>query len=840
MSAARESCLRRRTAAGEPIVYWQLGKLWEERYDIADRPMEGRMDPFFFVTKTKNFIPHEYPCRTEFRRTHGGRRPQPPVDFEAERWWFPFASPRVDLSGFWFRPTRIGSWARTFVNARHAGAAMLRLSTCGGAILFVNGEEAGFMAPYARNLEAREDFAVDLNAGLNEIRIYFDDLAERDARFYFQLDYLAGPEIETAVPVPIAGEDAAAIEAILEGMRFDRTAYFGQDVTILFPSPLPLALAAHVEVEGDFMSAEHFDHDFDLARGATTLELGSSGRMPADFRHFRITFRTGGFSVARTLGVEICHTGRQGEAPATIEGRIAEALAEVAGHSERDTVRAFARLALGQGGEDTEAMISAMLPVIEDCHDCADFVLVPLIFACARWGGLLSPELRDRIEHAVLGYRYWMDEPGNDVQWYFSENHALLFHTAAYLGGALFPDAVFVRSGRSGADQMKVGEERVRAWLDHFERWEMAEWNSVPYFPIDLKGLTALAACAPDAAIRERAKAAIIRLVEIVARSAHHGMLTGSQGRSYEHTLRPGRSVELSGIARLLWGRGWYGRRFHALPLLAVCMRDHGLRIPEELAKVALHESDKAQEWTFCQGENRFAALYHYKTRDTALGTIAHYRPGAWGYQETVLHLRLGTKPEAQIWINHPGEVIQFGYGRPSFWGGWGTLPRVHQYRDLAVLDFDIQDGQPDFTHAWFPVEEFDESGIDGKLAFARSGNGLALLTGNVALEQIEEGPTAGMELRMAGRRGRWIVRLSDTAREGGLEGMRRRFDGLSVREGRSGALLVTDPDYGEIIFEEDGIVRAEGRILRPSDWSIRGDATYLDIPERGARRTAS
>ncbi|MGO7565441.1 hypothetical protein ACC754_41100, partial [Rhizobium johnstonii] len=50
-----------------------------------------------------------------------------------------------------------------------------------------------------------------------------------------------------------------------------------------------------------------------------------------------------------------------------------------------------------------------------------------------------------------------------------------------------------------------------------------------------------------------------------------------------------------------------------------------------------LHQADDAQEWTFSQGENRFAALYHYKTRDTALGTIAHYRPGAWGYQETVL-----------------------------------------------------------------------------------------------------------------------------------------------------------------------------------------------------------
>lgn len=84
-------------------------------------------------------------------------------------------------------------------------------------------------------------------------------------------------------------------------------------------------------------------------------------------------------------------------------------------------------------------MISAMLPVIEDCHDCADFVLVPLLFAYTRWSDLLSPALRDGIEHAVLNYRYWMDEPGNDVQWYFSENHALLFHTAAYLGGRLSP-----------------------------------------------------------------------------------------------------------------------------------------------------------------------------------------------------------------------------------------------------------------------------------------------------------------------------------------------------------------------------------------------------------------
>jgi hypothetical protein len=81
---------------------------------------------------------------------------------------------------------------------RTSGAARLRLRTCGGAILFINGQEAGWMAPYGRNLKPTEEFEVALEAGRNDIRIWFDDLAERDARYYFQLDYLAGPAVSHA------------------------------------------------------------------------------------------------------------------------------------------------------------------------------------------------------------------------------------------------------------------------------------------------------------------------------------------------------------------------------------------------------------------------------------------------------------------------------------------------------------------------------------------------------------------------------------------------------------------------------------------------------------------
>lgn len=624
--------LRRPLPAGAPIAYWQLGATAEQRYDVPDQPMQGEMDPFFFLTKHKNFIPHEYPCRTVFAKERRGKRPEPMGEFAPVHNWLPFGAPRIDLSGFWFRPTTLGTWARTFLTSETPGWATLRLGTCGGAILFVNGKEVGWMADYVRNLEAKREFSIDLDAGANELKIWFDDLAERDARYFFQRDYVAGPSVSQALPVPLDGLIAAAVEAALDNMHFAKPAYKAGSVALLTGAPLPATADVSVKIAGDFMSSESFALRTRLEAGAARLPLAETEDLPADFRHFEVTLNVGGFAATRVFGVEICHAERQGRlAPVALDARIAEALDEVSEHAEADTVRALARLASRRAGAETDRMILDMLPAIEDCHDCADFILVPLLWSRKAFVDGIAPDVLGRIDGAILGYRYWMDEPGNDVQWYFSENHALLFHTAAYLGGALLPKGRFVRSGRTGTEQSKVGLERVRAWLDHFEKWEMAEFNSAPYFPIDLKGLTTLMALAPDADVRERASAAIVRLLEIVARSAHHGVLTGAQGRSYEHTLRAASSLELSSIARMLWGTGYYGRRFQALPQLALCLRDHGLRLPVELQAVATYNHADAQKWCFAQGQDRIAKLYHYKTSDYAMGTAAHYRWNEWG-----------------------------------------------------------------------------------------------------------------------------------------------------------------------------------------------------------------
>ena len=632
---------------GTSFGAWRVSPIAETRFDLPDTSMAGGMDSAFFLTRNRNVIPHEYPCRTAFAAAFRDRRPEvrSAPDFTTNH--LCFEAPDLDLSGFWFRPTRIAAWAKTRLVAAAEGTARFRLSTCGGAVLFVNGREAGFLAPYLRNQERSIEIVAQMPEGTSELEIFLDDLAERDTRFAVRLDWLDGPPARAVPPFEADPVAVAEVEAALAAMHFERPSLASGEIRLVLPVPLPRDARATLHVAEEMgATGSRPAGSAHLPASAPTAVLARAEDLPAGFRTLAVSLEADGFAASRKLGLEVVRGGEA--APADLPARIAEALHHVAEHGEPDSVTALARLALGRTGAATEALIERDLGPIADCWDCADFALVPLLWARRRYGSSLSPTLRAQIDATAAGYRYWLDEPGNDVQWYFSENHALLFHTAAYLAGDSLPETRFTRSGRTGAEQSAVGRDRVRAWLDHFERWEMAEFNSAPYFPIDLKGLCALFALAPDADIAARAGRGIARLVEIVANSAHQGVLTAAQGRSYEHSLCPAAALELSSVARLLWGKGGFGSRFHCLPLLALCLRDHGLVLPD-LAARAFWAGDGAQEWCFRQGENGFTGLYHYKCRAFAIGSAARYRWGEWGYQETLIHARLGEDPQAQI-----------------------------------------------------------------------------------------------------------------------------------------------------------------------------------------------
>ncbi len=816
-------------AAGHPLPYWQVTPLTETAYDVADAPMEGEMDSTFFLTRDKNIIPHTYPCRTAYIAEVRGREPEPTFspDWTTARNVLPMGSPFLDLSGFWFRATRLTGWARTAVRAKTAGTARLKLGICGAARLFVNGTAAGWLAPATRNAMDEAEFDVPLVPGTNEIEVWFEDLAERDAVLRIQLTWISGPEAEAACPFDADPKVVWAVEAAIEAMHLDRKHYDNDEIWLVLPVSFPGPVSGDLIVAGHFMSHDRQKFPIEISAGAMRVKLTHSGNLPADYRYFHIDIVCEGFSTGATLGAEVTNRSASGAAPTTQADRCAEALAWIAENAESNTQTALACLDLGRPADlaKAEQIITRELEGIERCFDCADFALVPLIWGRIVYAERLPETLRQRIDAAMLAYRYWMDEHGNDVQWYFSENHALLFHTAAYLAGQHLAEARFVRSGRTGREQSDAGRDRLRGWFDHFEVAEMAEFNSAPYFPIDFKGLTALYALAPDADIRERAERAIVRLITIIADLSHHGVVTGAQGRSYEHSLCATDTLELTGIARLLWGLGGYGAHVNCLAQFALCVRDHSLALPDLKDRADWSDGD-TQEWMYWQGRDAFARLYHHKSAETALGSAALYRWREWGYQETLIHARIGRDPRAQIWINHPGELVQSGYGRPSFWGGCASIPRVQQYRDLAIVKFYGIAPQPDFTHAWFPTACFDEWFVDGDRASARSGAGCVAIRGTGTLKLQSAGGSSGNELRLAGRDGLWVVRLGRGAE---ITDFAARH-ALDVTHDDDGTLRIEDSDYGPVVFAANGEVRAEGRTLDPRTWTREGERRILPL----------
>ncbi|MFN2283834.1 MAG: hypothetical protein ACK2UQ_05400, partial [Anaerolineae bacterium] len=84
--------------------------------------------------------------------------------------------------------------------------------------------------------------------------------------------------------------------------------------------------------------------------------------------------------------------------------------------------------------------------------DCADFVIQGLlrIMVWEREQQHLSPQINALMKDAVLGFKYWVDEPGDTVMYMGSENHRLLFHVAEWLAGQLFPTEEFTNSRQRG------------------------------------------------------------------------------------------------------------------------------------------------------------------------------------------------------------------------------------------------------------------------------------------------------------------------------------------------------------------------------------------------------
>ena len=123
-------------------------------------------------------------------------------------------------------------------------------------------------------------------------------------------------------------------------------------------------------------------------------------------------------------------------------------------------------------------ILDKALDRIDTRLDCADFIIPALYRVLREFSGTeyLSKADEERICKSLIGYKYWLDEPGEVHACFFTENHQILYHSAEYLIGGMFPDAVFPNNGMTGAEHKAHGEAFLRRWLTWRCRFGFSEW----------------------------------------------------------------------------------------------------------------------------------------------------------------------------------------------------------------------------------------------------------------------------------------------------------------------------------------------------------------------------
>jgi hypothetical protein len=251
------------------------------------------------------------------------------------------------------------------------------------------------------------------------------------------------------------------------------------------------------------------------------------------------------------------------------------------------------RVASGQPVEP--AVLEAACTKVDSRLDTSDFSVAALvrILALDQKAPSLDPAVRARLEKTVLGFKYWLDEPGKDKMCFWSENHQILYHSNELVAGGLFPDTVFPNAGMTGKDHAAHAAPLADRWLGFRARFGFSEWHSNVYFNEDIPALVNLADFAPDPAMRARAAMILDVLALDLATNTFRGFFATAHGRTYPNKFLDGLKDSTADAAWVMLGLGQRGGTgdFSATFLST----SDGYRPPAILESVAISAKDRIE-----------------------------------------------------------------------------------------------------------------------------------------------------------------------------------------------------------------------------------------------------
>ncbi len=431
--------------------------------------------------------------------------------------------------------------------------------------------------------------------------------------------------------------------------------------------------------------------------------------------------------------------------------------------------------------------------LIEVKGDCADFILTPLLAIYRKYEDNFPNDFHEQMKKLALEFRYWIDEPGNDVMWYFSENHALLFHASQYLAGYMYPDECFIVSNRSGKDQYEIGKKRLVDWFNKFMAEGFSEWNSTTYFPIDMIGFFSLYIAAPDEEIKVLAKQALDYTFKLIAINYHDGTMASTYGRVYEHNLKAMELGEISSVLAIAWNNGYFNNALRVSALF--CMSDYEPN--SALTEYFCDVPNTEVQAEYIQGDNQ-AYTYLFKTKEYSLASVVDYRAYEKGHQQHLDNISLGDC--TMLWINNPGEAEYSGENRPSFWAGNDCMPKLFQYKNILFGHYSLEKSNYPYIHLYLPFWDLDDVIEEDHWLFIRKKNKFMAVFFSNPYERVYTSSVYGREVRAMGEDQAFFVKLSSVYE---LETFENFMDSMknSQAKWQNDVLSYEDPQFGSFRF---------------------------------------
>ena len=788
-----------------------MGPLIETPYPGAAGPLP---DWDTYVFRNGHIPVPELPCRAAWRKARAKRKTLPIEPFTPTSLHLPGIGRRLQFTGFWHEPTRLARWARASLIAQDSGKLRLGLRTCGGVHLWLNGSHVVGFEPYTRNEISETVATVAIPAGRSELVLLMEDMAERDTEFLAELTHMDGPEFDMEPSPDLSMGLANDLAALAASLRPARHIFEPNDTLRLTSDHAP---SRPMPITARVIPSDHLTHHPPIARfdaqigaGQTDAMLGPAIKVPDGYHPLALTIGTAPLSVDRRIAITRM-AERVPDWPDDLAGRKRLALTHAADHGEPRAGRLLAHLALGRPwGKTCDAILDDTLTIVGRRKDCADFVLVPLLWILFRHREDMPDRDWTRACEVVRDFRYWVDEVGNDTMWFWSENHVLCFHVSQLLAGLLLPDAIFPASDRIGREQADLAEIRLNRWFDAVEAHGLAEWNSAAYYPIDFIGLFALYTL-DDGPLSARAKVLLDTIFRMLALHTIGGISAGSMGRAYDKELKAGPLPELAPFVAAAFGEGWLTRGVAAMPMFALSDYSPDL----ELRSLIDPPQGAAVEAQYSQGDGRAGQLHLYKTSAIQLSVGSGGTPGVPGHQQHVIDVQAAANPFARVWINHPGEDDPFGLSRPSHWAGNGILPKIGAFGPDALLLYRLGAGaERAFTHAYAPRAAFDEV-VDGPdWCVMRSGRGAVILKATGTLQVMTHGAGAGCEIRLSGETGGWSVSVVELDDPSDIALLTRRAKAMALKFDGEGRLIMIEPGRLELRLDWNaGLTRGENAV---------------------------